>query len=209
MDVEVRPRRKRERAAYRHGDVRVAAITAGVALLSSKPEVNLSLREVARQVGVAHHALYHYFSDKRALECALAAQGFRMLGEEVASVVGPADFVAAYVAFALRNRPLYDVMMSQPYAMFESDVELRAQARRVIAFAVAAFAAGSADSEAARRTVLRAWMLTHGALALRSTGALRTRDDAGFIAELLRIAGLAPDKPEGPQSLWDDVPGEL
>lgn len=190
------------RDSYRHGDVRGAAITEGLALLTLEPGTPLSLREIARRVGVAHHAVRHHFGDKRALERALAAEGFQRLADRVADAEGPAAFVRAYARFALEQRRLYELMMRQPYAALESDVELRVAARRVIATAVAVFAPDAGDPETARRIVARSWMLTHGGLELHATGALRMRDDEAFIAELLRIAGLAPDDPEGPQPLW-------
>lgn len=194
----------RVRGTYRHGDVRGAAVAEGMALLAHEPNTPLSLREIARRVGVAHHALNHHFGDKKALERALAAQGFHQLAERVADAEDPAAFVSAYARFALELRRLYELMMSQPYAMLDTDAELRAAAGRVIAIALAVFAPDQPDPEVARRIVARSWMLTHGGLALHATGALRMRDDDAFVAELLRIAGLAPNDPEGPQPLWGD-----
>ena len=54
----------------------------------------------------------------------------------------------------------------------------------------------------ARSYVLRMWMLVHGAIGLHRAGVLRLRSDGDFVAEVLRIAGLAPDSPQPGQSLW-------
>lgn len=197
-------RPSRVRDTYRHGDVHGAAVAEGMALLAHEPNTPLSLREIARRVGVAHHALHHHFGNKKALERALAAQGFHQLADRVAGAEDPAEFVSAYARFALEQRRLYELMMSQPYGMLETDAELRAAAGRVIAIALTVFAPDAPDPETARRIVARSWMLTHGGLALHATGALRMRDDEAFVAELLRIAGLAPNEPEGPQPLWGD-----
>lgn len=194
----------RARDTYRHGDVRGAAVAEGMALLTEEPQTPLSLREIARRVGVAHHALNHHFGDKQALERALAAEGFQRLADRVDGSADPAAFIRAYARFALEHRRLYELMMRQPYAMLESDAGLRGAAGRVIAVAVAVFAPDAPDPETARRVVARSWMLTHGGLELHFTGALRMRDDEAFIAELLRIAGLAPNDPEGPQPLWGE-----
>lgn len=196
------PASPRERASYHHGAVREAALTEGLALLASDDPSALTLREVARRVGVAHHALYHHFADKAALERALAARGFDTLADEVAEVREPAGFIAAYAQFALANRPLYDLMMRQPYGAFESDPELRVAADRVITTSLRVLAPDAPDPETGRRTVMRSWMLAHGGLALHTMGVLRMRDDAAFVGELLRIAGLAPHETEGPQDLW-------
>lgn len=193
------------RSSYRHGDVRRAAVDQGLALLQ-EDDGPLSLREVARRIGVAHHALYHHFADKAAFERALAAQGFQSLADRVDGVDDPAEFVAVYARFALARRRLYDLMMSQSYEMFEGDPELRAGAARVIAAALGALAPEASGDEAGRRTVMRSWMLVHGGLSLHATGVLRLRDDDAFVSELLRIAGLAPDEPEEPQPLWASTP---
>lgn len=191
-----------ERGAYHHGELRAAALDEGMAILG-EAGAKLTIREVARRLGVAHHALYHHFADKAAFEAALAARGFDLLADRVESVDDPASFVAEYARFALAHRPLYDLMMAQEYARIETDDELRSGATRVIAAALAALAPDAPNAEAGRRTVARAWMLTHGGLALHTTGVLRLRDDEAFVQELLRIAGLAPHEPEPPQPLWD------
>jgi AcrR family transcriptional regulator len=197
-----------EREAYRHGNLRAAALAAGMDVLIGAGDSPLTVREVARRVGVAHHALYHHFADKAALERALAAAGFHRLAEQVERSQDPAEFVASYARFALAHRRLYDLMMAQQYAMLESDPELRAGAGRVIQIALAVFAPDAPDPESARRVVARTWMLTHGGLMLHATGALRLRDDEAFVAELLRIADLAPGDAEGPQPLWGDLTKE-
>lgn len=194
----------RDRDSYHHGAVRSAAIDAGLVLLADEGDAGLTLREVARRVGVAHHALYHHFSDKAAFERALAARGFHELAARVDPADDAADFVAEYARFALERRRLYELMMSQPYHVLDGDPELRAAAGRVITMALAVLAPDAPDAETGRRSVARVWMLVHGGLALHATGALRMRDDDAFVSELLRIAGLAPETPEGPQPLWGD-----
>ncbi|MBM3658410.1 MAG: WHG domain-containing protein [Actinobacteria bacterium] len=193
-----------DRDTYRHGDVRRAAIEAGLAQLSSETASPVTLRGTARQIGVAHHALSHHFVDKAGFERALAAAGFESLADQVETTDDAAGFVAAYARFALAHARLYDVMMRQPYAAFEADPTLRAASGRVIGKALAVLAPNAPDAESGRRTVARAWMLTHGGISLHATGVLRMRSDEDFVAELLRIAGLAPDQPEGPQSIWGD-----
>lgn len=193
------------RASYHHGDVRGAAIDEGLSLLD-EGSGSLALREVARRIGVAHHALYHHFADKAAFERALSAKGFEALADRVEGARDAASFVATYARFALDRPRLYELMMRQTYATFESDPELRAGSGRVIAAALDALAPDARDPEEGRRIVTRSWMLVHGGLALHATGVLRLRDDEAFVAELLRIAGLAPDEPEGHQPMWADPP---
>lgn len=81
----------------------------------------LSLREVARRVGVSHNAPYRHFQDKEALLSAVAEQGFQGLKRATeAALEGMSSDAAqrlgaigrAYVYFALQNPGYYRVMFS-------------------------------------------------------------------------------------------------
>jgi AcrR family transcriptional regulator len=84
----------------------------------------LSLRELARAVGVSHGAPRRHFEDKAALLEALVAEGFHRLGCTLAAAAEPDDreFVAvlkdlaiAYVRFAADNPALVDLMSGSRY----------------------------------------------------------------------------------------------
>lgn len=64
---------------YHHGDLRQSLIDAAIALISEEGVSDLSLRQVARRVGVSHNAPYRHFEDKEALLAAVAEQGFQDL----------------------------------------------------------------------------------------------------------------------------------
>src|SRR6201999_3361048 len=68
-----------EKRSYHHGDLRAAAIAAGLELLKSRTADDLGLREVARAVGTSATALYRHFPDKAALLRALAKEGLHRL----------------------------------------------------------------------------------------------------------------------------------
>jgi AcrR family transcriptional regulator len=70
-----------EKRSYHHGDLRQALIEAGLTLLDVRAADALSLREVARAVGVSATAVYRHFPDKGALLDALAAEGLRKLAD--------------------------------------------------------------------------------------------------------------------------------
>jgi len=67
---------KRTKAKYHHGDLRRALIEAALAILAKDGARGLSLREVARKVGVTQTAPYHHFPTREALVAAVAAEGF-------------------------------------------------------------------------------------------------------------------------------------
>ena len=61
---------------YHHGDLRQALVEEAIALIAEKDVSSLSLREVARRIGVSHAASYRHFEDKEALLAAVAEEGF-------------------------------------------------------------------------------------------------------------------------------------
>ncbi|NNM77420.1 TetR/AcrR family transcriptional regulator [Sphingomonas sp. ID1715] len=108
------------KSSYHHGDLRRALLDAGLELLQTREAHDLSLREVARAVGVSATAVYRHFPDKDALLDALAAEGLGRLGAaqfEAAQAAGGGEkgFVAtgiAYVRFALANPALFRLTFS-------------------------------------------------------------------------------------------------
>jgi AcrR family transcriptional regulator len=78
----------------------------------------LSLREVARSLGVSAAALYAHVDGKRGLVAAVAEEAFEGLGARFAAIhtVDPIDHLRAqshaYVEYALEAPNLYEVMMS-------------------------------------------------------------------------------------------------
>lgn len=102
----------RLRGAYHHGNLRRALLGAALAIVATDGIAGLSLRDVARRLGVSHQAPYRHFRDKRAILDAIAAEGFENLTLELrataSSHVPPARCVIAcgftHVAFA-REHP--------------------------------------------------------------------------------------------------------
>ena len=79
--------------ACHHGNLRQALIEAALPLLAKKGISGLSLREVARVVGVGHAAPYRHFKNKNELIESIAAVGYRKLsrGCELAEKRFPSD----------------------------------------------------------------------------------------------------------------------
>lgn len=111
-----------EKSRYHHGDLRAALIDEGLKLIGAGPAEALSLREIARNVGVSATAVYRHFPDKAALLGALCAEGHQMMAAAFReAMAGREDalsaFVAmgrAYVEFALAHPALFRLMMAQP-----------------------------------------------------------------------------------------------
>lgn len=191
-----------KRETYHHGDVRAAALAAGLAGLEAGEDV--SIRSVARSIGVAHRAVAQQFGDRAGFEAALAALGFDQLSAQVARAGDRAAFLQAYLGFGLARPRLYDLMMRQSYAAFETHRDLRAAADRMIACSLEALAGQDGDAQTRRRAVMRLWMLAHGGLGLHRAGVLMRRSDAAFVEEFLFVAEAGQEPASSPdQSLWD------
>lgn len=70
------PAEKPETRPYHHGDLRSALLAAAERTLRDKGTASLSLRELARDLGVSHAAPGRHFKDKQALLNALALVGY-------------------------------------------------------------------------------------------------------------------------------------
>nr|WP_269326694.1 TetR/AcrR family transcriptional regulator [Kineosporia mesophila] len=84
----------------------------------------LSLRDLARQVGVSHAAPRRHFPDRQSLLDALAVNGFQRIDTELRAAVARAgdDFVArlkaltqTYTRFATRDAALLELMFSRKH----------------------------------------------------------------------------------------------
>lgn len=104
---------------YHHGDLRQALLSAAREALELHGPASLSLRDLARQLGVSHNAPYRHFAGRDALLDALSAEGFARLAEALRVAGGdtPAERIAAmgqtYVAFADAHPGLF-ALMFQP-----------------------------------------------------------------------------------------------
>src|SRR5262245_10989842 len=111
------PARKRA-DRYHHGDLRRALLQTAVRTIQRHGVDGLTLRGVGGALGVSRTALYRHFTDKAALLAAVAAEGFRMLREQLAhawedggrGLRGFEGMGAAYVRFAVAHPSHYRVM---------------------------------------------------------------------------------------------------
>jgi len=103
---------------YHHKDLRNALLSEAISVLEETGTSKLSLRELARRLGVTHTAAYAHFPDKTALLREVAELGFARLTEALsAGKASNADaasaFLAmgkAYVRFAREQPSLYRLM---------------------------------------------------------------------------------------------------
>lgn len=102
---------------YHHGNLHQALIQEAIRLLETEGLAGLSLRRVAREVGVSQAAPYSHFKDKQALLLAVCVAGYKRFSErmrtEAGTSTGPAYIAGlgrGYIYFALENPALFQMM---------------------------------------------------------------------------------------------------
>lgn len=108
---------------YHHGDLRTALLDRAEQTVRDKGVEALSLRELARDIGVSHAAPSRHFKDKQALLDALAQAGFERLSgalERANAVEGGIRermhaTARAYVDFAVEDAALLELMYARKH----------------------------------------------------------------------------------------------
>lgn len=156
---------------YHHGDLRAALVAEGLRLLADRDAGSLSLREVARGVGVSATSVYRHFPDKDALLAALAQEGLARLALAQRAAAdaaggGKPGFTAtgrAYVRFALANPALFRLIFASPHLAGPDGAKLAEPDAMTFLRQNAADAAGGRpeDPQTAIHAI-HAWSLVHG-----------------------------------------------
>jgi len=98
-----------KRDTFRHGNLPEALIDAALARIEADGGAAMSLRDLARDVGVNHRAVYRHFPDKLSLLAHVAERGWQQLGQRLRKATagkpaGEPALVAAGTAFLLYAR---------------------------------------------------------------------------------------------------------
>jgi AcrR family transcriptional regulator len=169
--------------SYHHGDLRSALVAQGLRLLADRDAASISLREVARGVGVSATSVYRHFPDKDALMTALALEGLAQLGAAQraagdAAGGGQAGFAAtghAYVRFALANPALFRLIFASP-ALAPAKAMGRVESEASDLLQANATRAAEKDGGEAGVRAVQAWALVHGLAMLMLDGQIPTDD---------------------------------
>jgi AcrR family transcriptional regulator len=170
---------------YHHGELRQALLAAALDLLERDGPAALSLRALARAVGVSAMAPYHHFADRDALLAAVAIAGFERLqhqkaANEVAHSSARDALVAGaanYVRFILDNPNLYRLMKGPEFASSERYPELHEAAAapgRTLVRLIARLLDEHGISGPADKHAQVLWGLAHGVGTLALDGQLST-----------------------------------
>ena len=164
---------------YHHGDLRAALVASAIELLESGAPY--SLRAVARHAGVSAAAPYRHFSDREALDSAIAVEGFKDLHSalrEVASSAAPAagvdsvlgSLAVAYVAFSLRRPEVFRLMFGNGCDEENSD---RVKAAKAVSDFLCLTLEQLLPGKASPELATALWGLAHGLAFLHLDGKFR------------------------------------
>ena len=167
-----------DKSRYHHGDLRAALIAEGLRLLTIGDVEHLSLREIARNVGVSPTAVYRHFPDKQALLAALAMEGGSQLARrqrdaQAAAGGGRAGFDETgrvYVRFALENPALFRLMTAQSRDGKDACPGEERGGLGLLRRNIAALAAPGTSEEIQRADFVRSWAIVHGLAMLMLDG---------------------------------------
>jgi AcrR family transcriptional regulator len=191
---------------YHHGNLRAALLDAGERALEAGGAQNLSLRELAREVGVSHAAPRRHFPGKQALLDALAEAGWQRLGATLAAAIAAAGdgfdarmagLAHAYVEFATRHPALVALMFATKHqdgaspALAEAGEHALAPALAAVADGQAAGTVVAGDPE---RVAIVAFAALQGLVTLAASGMLDGEPLDETLDEIVErlILGLRP-----------------
>lgn len=159
---------------YHHGNLRAALIEAGLQALEKADANELSLRAIARDVGVSANAAYRHFADKNGLLSAMAAEGFRRFSAAQRASLQPsagqspaacsAAAGIAYIEFAKAHPALFRLMFGHLFSE-QRDPELLAESMGAFNALVETSAQDigvKPEDERALVTAIARWSLVHG-----------------------------------------------
>lgn len=202
-----------KREAYHHGDLHAALVRAALQVVVRHGPDRVSLRALARQVGVSPRAPYRHFPTKEALLAAVATEAFQRYEERLDAAVALAGpdplerFNArgrAYVAFAVEHPALFRAMNPPHGTVDEHAPELIAARTRLheamLHDIVEAQRARTVRPGEPMCIALTAWALVHGLALLlvegqlaRYPGRIEPEDLVRAVAQTLHD-GLAPPR---------------
>jgi AcrR family transcriptional regulator len=178
---------RRANPTYYGGDLRRDLLDTALALIAREGPSAVSLRALARRLGVSHAAPANHFPDKAALFTAIAVEGFGLLAEAIEDGVGQLgpDATAgqrfraagrAYTGFALAH-PAHFAVMWQRDLLHQDDPELVAAGDTTFELLLGSVRDIQSEGWAAGRdpqaVAYLAWSVVHGLAALWLGGSLR------------------------------------
>lgn len=183
---------------YHHGNLPAELMREAAVVAAESGADSITLRDLARRIGVSHSAPAHHFGSRQGLLTAMATDGFNQL---VAALEPHTDDLTdcgvAYAKWALANPGLYSVMWERRLLDDSNQalVEARSQAWHSLAKTLASSKPGwtEADQNAA-------FIAIHGLVTTWLTAVRPSPTDVeAATRETLNTLNLLGNSPNGPQ----------
>ena len=164
---------------YHHGDLREALIQAALQEVELGGPEAISIKALAKQLGVSQPAPYRHFADRDALLQAVTAEAFRQFNVIMREAIEASEegsklsrFAQAALAFGLQRHGIYRLMFaSRTMACAPEGSELHTAAMDTLALLIESFEA-PAVGLLRERQALKIWAGLHGIVMLAEQGLL-------------------------------------
>ena len=174
------------RDRYHHGNLAASLVEVGMAMIETRRDSELSLREVARQAAVSPTAVYRHYADKDALLSAISTEGFNRLNAAFRSAgaahraASPLDRFGAFgnadIEFALGHPGLYRLMFGEgrhDVSLSQTQLAVAEASYRQLETAVRDILGKGALPKAVTALAIAAWSVVHGYATLHLNGQFR------------------------------------
>ncbi|MBR0794707.1 TetR/AcrR family transcriptional regulator [Bradyrhizobium jicamae] len=164
---------------YHHGDLRDALIQAALQEVELGGPEAISIKALAKKLGVSQPAPYRHFADRDALLEAVTAEAFRQFNVIMREAIDRpgmqsklSRFAQAALAFGLERHGIYRLMFaSRTMACAPKGSELHTAAMETLALLIESFEA-PAVGLLRERQALKIWAGLHGIVMLAEQGLL-------------------------------------
>ncbi|WP_339899497.1 TetR/AcrR family transcriptional regulator [uncultured Gilvimarinus sp.] len=177
-----------KKAAYHHGNLREALLERAMQILQHDSSDKLSLRSLAKDLGVSATAVYSHFTDKTELLIDLRTQGFYLLNEALLATLAGAPHESAeqkvrllghtYMRFGQDFPNLFDTLFTWTPELervtpvcIEAGADCEATLRDTLCEMLADYGVARDDYRASIAS-MSAWSLVHGMTMLVRSGAI-------------------------------------
>src|SRR5258708_24044460 len=173
---------------YHHGDLRDALVQAALQEAERGGPEAISLKALAKKLGVSQPAPYRHFADREALLEVVTAEAFRQLNAVLVEAIGKPSkqsklsrLAQAALAFGLRRNGIYRLMFaSRTMACAPKGGELHNAAMQTFGLLLDALEAPPVGL-IRERHALKIWAALHGVVMLAQQGLL-----TGQVADMTR-----------------------
>lgn len=171
--------------SYHHGNLRGELLAAAMDILDENGVEAVTVREVARRVGVTHAAPANHFADRRALLTALAAGIFETLADGIARRLANAGvrhearirtFADTIVAFGLAHPHRFRLLWRRD-CVDDTDDALQTAMDAIYDRLVAELSAAPSPRASAETRAIALWSMVQGYVCMRLDGNLVSKVD--------------------------------